>query len=226
MPDTIAYIGQITGHNFHNASLILEALTHSSYATEKGCICNERLEFLGDSILSIIVSDYLFHHKPTLPEGEMTRVRAAVVCERTLAKCAREIRLGSVLRLGHGEARSGGADRDSVLADATEAVIAALYLDGGYIVAKTWVLSLLKESIAAALSVHESRDAKTALQERFQGKNAVLPVYTVLEESGPAHNRFYQVAVAVGEKTLGIGQGRSKKLAEQAAAKAALETLQ
>ncbi len=225
MPDIVQFFEKETGHRFQNVRLLEEALTHSSYANEKGCVCNERLEFLGDSVLGIIVSRQLYFYTPSISEGEMTRARATVVCEKTLADCAARIGLGNVLRLGKGEARTGGAKRASVLADAMEAVIAALYLDAGFTVTQKWVGSLLEGAVMEALSGQNTRDHKTMLQERFQSKNAKALVYTVLEETGPDHDKSFSVGVLYDDKMLGCGTGRSKKQAEQAAAKNALEAL-
>ena len=225
MPDIKRFFEKETGHVFQNLRLLEEALTHSSYANEKGTVCNERLEFLGDSVLSIIVSKLLYLHTPSISEGEMTRVRATVVCETTLAACAKRIGLGPMLRLGRGEARTGGAKRASVLADAMEAVIAALYLDAGYTAAEKWVTALLEDAIREAILGQGARDYKTILQEKFQKKNAEALIYTVLAESGPDHDKSFDVGVFRSGEMLGRGTGRSKKQAEQAAAQNAMELL-
>lgn len=225
MPDIIAFFEQKIGIRIAKKQLWTEAVTHSSYANENGCICNERLEFLGDSVLSIVVSEQLFRHKPSVSEGDMTRIRAMVVCEETLAACARNIGLGTVLRLGRGEMQTGGAERPSVLADALEAVIAALYLEMGLAKTQAWVSDLLKESLAKAFSERGARDYKTALQEKFQKKDTEALLYKVISEEGPDHAKIFTVEVSLAGKTLGRGTGKSKKAAEQAAAQMAFEAL-
>lgn len=222
MPDIIAFFEEQTGILIQRKHLWIEAVTHSSYGNEKGCAYNERLEFLGDSVLSIIVSKQLFLHKPSISEGEMTRIRATVVCEETLAACAKSIGLGQVLRLGRGEMRTGGAERPSVLADAMEAVIAALYLETGLLKTEAWVLDLLKEPLRKAISERGARDYKTALQEKFQKKDAEALLYKVIHEEGPDHAKRFTVEVSLEGKILGQGTGKSKKAAEQAAAQYAL----
>ncbi len=223
MPKARAFFETLLGHTFHHPAYLLEAITHSSYANENKCACNERLEFLGDAVLGIIVSDYLFARTPAISEGEMTRVRARSVCETALAYHANKMGIGAHLRLGHGEAASGGAERPSVLADAMEALIAALYLDAGREKTRSFVLSFLTETIEAAIEGGAARDYKTSLQEKFQGKNAVPLRYTVIQESGPDHAKEFTVSVFRNETCLGTGVGKTKKAAEQAAAKVALE---
>ncbi len=212
-------------HTFVRPALLLEALTHSSFANENRCASNERLEFLGDAVLSIIVSDYLFARTPSISEGEMTRVRAQSVCEGALAFHAQKMDIGRYLRLGRGEAASGGRTRPSVLADAMEALIAALYLDGGREKAEKYVLSFLTETIEEAIGGGAARDYKTALQERLQGKNVASVRYVVIEENGPDHAKEFTVSAFWEGTCLGTGRGKTKKAAEQAAAKEALEGL-
>ena len=212
-------------HTFVRPALLREALTHSSFANENRCASNERLEFLGDAVLSIIVSDYLFARTPSISEGEMTRVRAQSVCEGALSSHARKMGIGRYLRLGRGEAASGGRERPSVLADAMEALIAALYLDGGREKAEKYVLSFLTETIEESIGGGAARDYKTALQERLQGKNAAALRYAVISESGPDHAKAFTVSVFWDKACLGTGSGKTKKAAEQAAAKEALEGL-
>ncbi len=223
MPDSLQFFETLLGHRFQNRSLLTEAITHSSYANERHCICNERLEFLGDAVLDIVVSDYLFSRTPAISEGEMTRVRSQSVCEKALAAHAMEMNIGAYLRLGKGEAASGGATRPSVLADAMEALIAALYLDAGREKTRKFVLSFLQETIEEAILGGASRDYKTTLQEKLQSKNAAPILYAVISEKGPDHAKEFVVSVSMGDKRLGIGVGKTKKAAEQAAAKAALE---
>lgn len=223
MPDKEQFFEKLFGHRFENPVLLEEAITHSSYANENGCASNERLEFLGDAVLGIIVSDYLFDRTPSISEGEMTRVRAKSVCEEALSHHAKALGIGRYLRLGNGEAASGGAGRPSVLADAMEALIAALYLDGGREKARKYVLSFLTETIEEAIRAGAVRDYKTTLQEKLQSKNAAPIQYTVEKETGPDHAKEFTVLVSLGNKVLGRGTGKTKKAAEQAAARAALE---
>lgn len=213
------------GYSFKNKQLLCHALTHSSYANEKRCreMSNERLEFLGDSILSTIISRYLFENYPDENEGTLSKTRAYIVCETSLARVARSIDLGKYLYLGNGEDKSGGRERDSILSDATEAVIAAMYLDGGMEVAEKWVLKTLSHITAEAAQNRATDDYKTMLQEKCQaqGKNTIS--YTVISEQGPAHNKEFTVEVRVDGEVVGVGTGRSKKAAEQAAARKAVE---
>lgn len=225
----VKYFEAVTGHVFKNVDLITEAVTHSSYANENkmhSMPCNERLEFLGDSVLSIIISEYLFTHKPIIDEGDMTRIRAALVCETTLAGAARSIDLGSVLLLGHGEARTGGRNRSSVLADAMEAVLAALYLDSGYDAARSWILNLLDKDLKKALAGRLHHDYKTSLQELIQSKSNEKLVYELVREEGPDHDKVFEVVIKFSDKIIGSGIGKSKKEAEQQAAKNAMEVVQ
>jgi len=216
----------IINHKFNKLSIINEALTHSSYANEsrsKYTHNNERLEFLGDSVLSIIVSDYIYLKYNNLPEGELTKLRANVVCEPSLAYQARQINLGKYLLLGKGEEVTGGRDRVSILADAFEAVIGALYLDGGMDIARNFVLNMLSRSIELASTGSLFRDYKTDLQELLQSKYDDKISYRVVDETGPDHNKTFEVEVILGDRVLGAGQGKSKKESEQMAAKKALE---
>lgn len=210
------------GYEFKNKTYIQTALTHSSFANEhKEFNYNERLEFLGDSILGLVVSDYLFRARNDLPEGKLTRLRANVVCEESLSAVARKINLGDHLFLGKGEKTSGGSDRDSILADATEAVIAAIYLDGGFDQAKDFILSNLRDTIAKNIDGNIFRDYKTILQEIIQGNNGKIS-YKLVGESGPDHNKEFEMQVKCGQDTIGIGKGKNKKEAEKEAARDAL----
>ncbi len=214
--DTIQY-------HFRDEELLKTALTHSSYANEvkKGTPYNERLEFLGDSVLSIVVSDYLFLHYKHLPEGELTKLRASLVCERTLCEFARSIRLGDYMLLGKGEDASGGRERPSILSDAFEALIAAIYLDGGIESAREFVLGFIKQQLETKKSV-PFKDYKTALQEIIQQNKEESVSYCLVEESGPDHDKRFTVEVRLNSNVIGRGVGRSKKDAEQQAAKEAL----
>ncbi|EFM64475.1 ribonuclease III [Peptostreptococcus stomatis DSM 17678] len=210
------------GYEFKNKTYIQTALTHSSFANEhKEFNYNERLEFLGDSVLGLVVSDYLFRARNDLPEGKLTRLRANVVCEESLSAVARKINLGDHLFLGKGEKTSGGSDRDSILADATEAVIAAIYLDGGFDQAKDFILSNLRDTIAKNIDGNIFRDYKTILQEIIQGNNGKIS-YKLVGESGPDHNKEFEMQVKCGQDTIGIGKGKNKKEAEKEAARDAL----
>ncbi|ABR48903.1 Ribonuclease III [Alkaliphilus metalliredigens QYMF] len=215
-------------YQFKDKQLLKEALTHSSYANEskvKKIKHNERLEFLGDSVLGIIISDYIFKKYTHLPEGDLTKVRANVVCEPALGSCATKINLGGFLRLGRGEEVSGGRQRESILADAFEALIGALYLDGGMVIAQTFVLNHLIDSVEQATKGSLFRDYKTYLQELLQSKHSERITYQVIKESGPDHSKIFDVEVLLGEQLLGHGMGKSKKEAEQRAAKEAVEKI-
>ena len=210
------------GYEFKDKTYIQTALTHSTFSNEhKEFNYNERLEFLGDSVLGLVVSDYLFRARNDLPEGKLTRLRANVVCEESLSAVARKINLGDHLFLGKGEKASGGSDRDSILADATEAVIAAIYLDGGFDQAKDFILSNLRDTIAKNIDGNIFRDYKTILQEIIQGNNGKIS-YKLVGESGPDHNKEFEMQVKCGQETIGIGKGKNKKEAEKEAARDAL----
>lgn len=214
------------GYRFRNISLLQNAVTHSSYANERwhnGLLSNERLEFLGDSVLGMLVADYLYRNFPNRPEGELTRMRADMVCERTLAAAADRIGLGSHLLLGHGEEQTGGRRRSSILADAMESVIAASFLDGGLDAA----LSIIRRFILVEVPVSSFRneDFKTELQELVQKKKDQILTYTLLSESGPDHDKRFEVELKLNDEAVGRGIGSSKKRAEQMAAKNALEAL-
>lgn len=212
------------GYTFKNKELLKTALTHSSYANEKnGEKYNERLEFLGDSVLGIITAEYLFSNHKDFPEGELTKIRAALVCEKALYGFAGEIGLGSYLRLGKGEIRTGGSERPSILADAFEALIAAIYLDGGMKAAEKFVLGFITKAQSRAMSVNE--DYKTKLQEVIQKNPGETLEYCVTGESGPDHDKRFEVEVHLNSNVIGRGEGRSKKQAEQAAAHEVLKMM-
>lgn len=211
------------GYTFRNRELIHEALSHSSYANEKKKQrrSNERLEFLGDSVLSVVVSQHLFTNYPELPEGELTKIRAALVCEKSLHRFALQIGLGEFLLLGKGEEHTGGRERPSILADAFEAVIAAIYLDGGLEPAKEHIMHFIPKSLPENRAVLFG-DYKTALQEVIQKNPEEKVEYILTSESGPDHNKFFVVEVCLNSNVIGRGEGKSKKEAEQMAAKEAL----
>ncbi len=214
------------GYRFRNITLLQNALTHSSYANERwhdSLKSNERLEFLGDSILGMVVADYLYKTFPNRPEGELTRMRADMVCETSLAAVADKVNLGQHLLLGHGEERFGGRERASILADAVESVIAASFLDGGMEAARGIITRFVLSDVPVR-KMHNT-DYKTALQERVQQKKNQVITYTLVGESGPDHDKQFQVEVSLNGKVVGHGTGSSKKRAEQVAACNALETL-
>lgn len=219
----ICELEQAIHYHFKNQFLIETALTHTSFANEsKHAIKhNERLEFLGDSVLSIVVAEYLFTHN-NMAEGDLTRMRASLVCETALFEFAKKIDLGSYLRLGRGEERGGGRNRPSVVSDAFEAVIAALYLDGGLETARSFILPFVTEALAEHTA---ESDYKTKLQEIVQQNPEERLSYVVADESGPDHNKKFVVEVHLNSNCIGKGEGHSKKLAEQHAAKEALSLM-
>ncbi len=216
------------GHSFNNRALLVEALTHKSLVNEAGgkeTKDNQRLEFLGDAVLSLLVSNRLIGRFPASREGELTKKRAALVDEESLAGIALQIGLGSYLFLGRGEERSGGREKKSVLADAFEALLAAVYLDGGIVAADRLVANFFGLLLEQSGVSEASRDYKTEFQERAQALHGVPPHYLLMKSTGPDHDRRFTVAAFVGERCLGEGAGRSKKEAEQAAAREALTQL-
>lgn len=214
-------------YSFRDRSLLENALRHSSYANEsrdRSVTSNERLEFLGDSVLGFVTAKYLYNHYPDLPEGRMTKVRAELVCEYALHKVAVQLELGKYIRLGKGEENTGGRSRPSILADAVEATIAAMYLDGGIEVAERFILTRVLSELGQGLPTR-STDNKTALQELIQQKSGQVLSYAVTGESGPDHCKEFTVTVSLNGAAVGSGVGRTKKEAEQAAAGDALGKL-
>ncbi len=214
------------GYRFRNLALLQNALTHSSYANERwhdSLKSNERLEFLGDSILGMVVAEYLYRSFPDRPEGELTRMRADMVCENALAAVADKIGLGEHLLLGHGEERFGGRNRASILADAVESVIAASFLDGGMEAATHFIQRFVLTQVP--VKKLQNADYKTALQELIQQKKNQVLVYSLVGETGPDHEKSFQVEVSLNGQVIGSGSGSSKKRAEQDAAHHALQTL-
>ena len=214
------------GYRFHNISLLQNALTHSSYANERwhnSLLSNERLEFLGDSILGMLVAEYLYRNFPDRPEGELTRMRADMVCEKTLAAVANSIHLGDHLLLGHGEEQGGGRTRDSILADAVESVIAASFLDGGMEAALQFIRRFILVQVPVT-KLHNA-DYKTQLQELVQQRRNQVLSYQLVGESGPDHDKHFDVEVTLNGAVVGSGQGSSKKRAEQDAAHNAIAAL-
>ena len=214
------------GYRFKNIQLLQNALTHSSYANERwhnSLLSNERLEFLGDSVLGMLVAEYLYRNVPDRPEGELTRMRADMVCEQTLAAAANKIGIGEHLLLGHGEERFGGRTRNSILADAMESVIAACFLDGGLNAALTVVQKFILVEVPVT-RLHNV-DYKTRLQELVQQKKNQTLSYSLVGESGPDHDKQFLVEVRLNGDVVGSGSGSSKKRAEQSAAASAIEKL-
>ncbi len=212
---------------FNDKSLLREALTHSSYANEhrsSGNKCNERLEFLGDAVLSLVTANYIFETFPNLPEGEMTKLRSSLVCEKALYKFGKEIALGDFLLLSKGERHGGGADRPSIVSDAFEAVIAAIYLDGGFEAAQRHILRFIVPEIKSK-SQKPFKDYKTTLQEIVQKNPGEKISYRQVSESGPDHDKHFVFEVLLNSNVIGKGGGRSKKEAEQNAAREALELM-
>ena len=217
---------QMMGYRFRDRSLLYEALSHSSFANEsrKGTPCNERLEFLGDSVLSIVVSEHIFRHFKHIPEGELTKLRASLVCESTLYEFSKRIKLGEHIFLGKGEEQTGGRTRPSIVSDAFEAVIAAVYLDGGLEAARSYVISFLPRDLAP-LGGKQLHDYKTELQEVIQRNPEEKVEYCLKDERGPDHDKQFTVQVKLNSNVIGEGVGRSKKAAEQAAAREALRLM-
>ena len=214
------------GYEFKNITLLQNALSHSSYANERwhdSLRSNERLEFLGDSILGMVTAEYLYRNFPDRLEGDLTRMRADMVCERALAKVAERIGLGEHLLLGHGEETGGGRTRGSILADAVESVIAACFLDGGMDAARNFINSFVLTDVPVRNL--RNADYKTALQELVQQKKNQTLSYILVGETGPDHEKQFSVQVCLNGKVVGAGTGRSKKRAEQDAAQAAIEAL-
>ena len=206
------------GYEFKQEGLLRQALTHSSFAHEKNLkdlMDNERLEFLGDAVLELVSSEFLFEHHPEMNEGQMTKLRASLVCEQSLAACARQLNLGSYLQLGNGEDLTGGRERDSILSDAWEAVIGAMYLDGGFTSAKEFILKYVLQDIEHKKLFY---DSKTILQELIQNNYKKSLHYVLISEEGPDHNKVFTVQAYMDQTPLMTGAGKTKKAAEQNAA--------
>jgi ribonuclease-3 len=214
-------------YEFKNPAYLEKALTHSSFIKEKSERCgknNERLEFLGDAFFDAIISEELYNRLEDVGEGKLTKLRASIVCEKSLAEQARTLNLGEFLSMGKGEERMGGRDRDSILADAMEAVIAAIFLDGGYDKTKKFVLKIFAGTIENALCGKVKKDYKTELQELLQVNGDVKILYQIDKAEGPDHDKTFYISLFCNDKIIGKGLGKSKKEAEQDAAKAALES--
>ena len=216
---------QKINYSFQSKSLLEQALTHSSYANEKklGKLgCNERLEFLGDAVLEVVSSEFLYKKFPSLPEGELTKKRASLVCEPSLAFCAREFGLQEYLLLGKGEDMTGGRQRDSIVSDATEALLGAIYLDGGFASAKEFVLNFILNDMEHKQLFY---DSKTILQEIVQSEYKKQLHYDLISEEGPDHNKSFTVSASIDGVQMGVGTGHTKKAAEQAAAYQAIRKM-
>lgn len=228
LPRPLGEFEERIGYKYSNINLLETALTHSSFANEmkpKGVKVefNERLEFLGDSVLSIIVSDYLFRHFPELPEGDLTRIRASAVCEKTLGKLALDLELGKYMRLGHGEELGHGRERVSILADAFEALLASMYIDSGSRDAvERFLMPRVKPEIRQFVENGKNKDYKTLLQQIVQQEKGERLEYVLIGESGPDHDKCFTVEARLNSNIIGHGTGRSKRDAEQMAAKEAL----
>lgn len=225
--ERVAAFQRALGMRFNNPALFREALTHRSYLNEinQAWPSNERLEFLGDSVLGIITTDFLFHHFPGMDEGELTNLRSALVRTETLAHFAGQINLGKYLFLGRGEEMSSGRQRPAGVGSAFEALLAAIYLDAGYDAARDFALRFIEPELEAVLRGRRHKNAKSALQEFSQSSMQITPTYHLLQESGPDHAKSFTVEVRIGDQVMGQGHDRSKRGAEQAAAEQALETL-
>lgn len=222
MTEAIEKLEKKIGYSFRDKNLVIQALTHSSFMNEqkiRKAGDYERLEFLGDAVLELVSSEFLFHEHKQVPEGELTKMRASMVCEPSLAYCAREMELGSFLRLGKGEELTGGRERDSIIADVVEAVIGAIYLDSGLEEAKRFIYRFVLNDLDKKTLF---MDSKSLLQELAQGTFKEPLQYILLQEEGPEHNRNYVTEVKLGQEVLGQGNGRTKKAAEQQAAYQAL----
>ena len=214
------------GYEFKDRMLLKNALTHKSYIKKgEATVNNERLEFLGDSVLGFSVAEYLYKNYKNLPEGELTKVRSTVVCEDCLFKVALKIGLGKQIFLGKGEEQSLGRRRPSILSDAMEAVFAAIYLDSDIFTVKSVIINLLKEEIEIAIKGRDVKDYKTVLQELVQKNNTYTPKYILVKEEGPDHDKVFTSAVLLNDKIVGEGTGKTKKEAEKEAAKVALEKM-
>ena len=222
MKDRLKELEKQIGYQFRDHSLLRRAMMHSSYTNEKHLPkfqCNERLEFLGDAVLELVSSEFLFLENPKISEGELTKTRAGMVCEPSLAFCARDLDLGNYLLLGRGEEATGGRERDSITSDAMEALIGAIYLDGGFTNAKEFIQRFVLDDLE-----HKQLffDSKTILQERIQAHCEEALHYELIHEEGPDHQKIFIVQAMLGDKIIGKGQGRTKKAAEQEAAYHAL----
>lgn len=226
--ERLLYLEEKIGYRYKNKNHLVNALTHSSYANEFkhfGMTSNERLEFLGDAVLNVVISEEIFTRYAHLSEGEMTKVRAGIVCESSLMRCSNNLEIGKYLLLGKGEELTGGRQRVSILSDAFEAIIGSIYIDGGINEARNFIFSNMKVLIQESLDGVLHTDYKTQLQEKIQKHGDHRIVYEIVEEKGPDHNKVFVIQVNIANKVMGMGEGKSKKEAEQNAARVALEKL-
>ncbi len=226
MNKKVLELEKIINYQFQDKELLLQAMKHSSYSNEKQLPkyqSNERLEFLGDAVLELVTSEFLYKGNPEMSEGELTKNRASMVCEPSLAFCASEFKLGSYLLLGKGEEITGGRYRDSITSDALEALIGAIYLDGGFANAKEFIQTFILNDLDEKKLFY---DSKTILQEMVQGNFNVGIQYVLVEESGPDHNKCFEMVVKLGDEVIGKGSGKTKKVAQQQAAYMAILALQ
>ena len=226
MKKNISQLEKNIGYKFNDINKLKIAVTHSSFANESKAKLNsnERLEFLGDAVLSIVVPDYIFLNCPNCPEGELSKLRASLVCEKSLCRFSKSLNVGEFLRLSHGEVNSKGNERPSILADAFEAIIAAIYLDSGIDKAKEFILRFVVPEINSQ-KPKAFKDYKTILQEIIQKNKEEVITYNLIKESGPDHDKHFEVVVKINSNVLGKGGGRSKKEAEQQAARESLELM-
>ncbi len=226
--ETVSELEQKVGYRYRNKQYAINALVHSSYSNEHHSFAaknNERLEFLGDAILDFVLSLMLYNNNTNFSEGEMSKMRALIVCEASLNICAQKIGLGDMILLGRGEEANGGRTRPSILSDAMEAIIGSIYLDGGMDEAEGFIMSLLGDIYSKAVNGMLFMDYKTALQEELQKSGDAQIQYKLMESMGPDHSKTFKIAVHANGKAIGVGVGKSKKDAEQMAAKAALEEI-
>ncbi|MCK4502327.1 MAG: ribonuclease III [Desulfuromonadales bacterium] len=219
------HIERTIGYKFNDRMLLQQALTHKSYSNEQPQFIshNERLEFLGDAVLELAVSDLVYNHYPDIPEGGLTRIRAEVVSEKGLAEIARQLEIGAGMLLGRGERKSGGNEKSSLLADTLEALLGAIFCDQGFLVVSRVIGNIFSDAIEKSAQIRYGSDYKTCLQERLQAKYGELPEYLLAQVSGPDHQRIFSMEVYYANKLIGKGSGSSKKSAEQKAAAAALD---
>ncbi|MBO5723502.1 MAG: ribonuclease III [Lentisphaeria bacterium] len=226
MSESFTALQKVIQYQFRNLDLLREAMTHKSYASEWNVkIDNQRLEFFGDAVVHLVLTNHLFFRYPVLREGDLTKIRSALVNQTMLAGFARSIELGKYLKLGQGEMDLKGGDRDSTISDAFEALAGAIYLDGGYEKAEEFILRVFNKNVEDPLQLLQELNPKGALQELTQAQFGKTPVYAVLSVSGPHHEPVYEVSVSIGKELLGTGKAQNRKNAEQAAAQQALETL-
>lgn len=225
MQNQLGELEETIGYVFTDRQLLLQALTHKSFSNEQSEFVphNERLEFLGDAVLELVISDWVYSHYPDIPEGGLTRIRAEVVSEKGLSRISRQLHIGAVLHLGKGEQRSGGNEKSSLLADALEALLGAIYRDGGFAAVSLVIGEVFRAAIEESALLRYGSDYKTCLQERLQAQYGTLPEYLLAQVSGPDHERIFSMEVYFEGKLLGKGSGSSKKSSEQKAAAVALD---